>query len=283
MKTATPALIELLDSRRPFLKADLYTLQLSGGTLYRFTSFDVDLIFNSATYTAGGPVLSRTQTRAVIGLEVDTLNLTIAPKDSDTLGGMAWFRAACSGVLDDAKLTVDTAFLETVPGVVGIIRQFVGYFAPLTIDRGVIEVTCNSPLSRLDRQFPRNLYQSGCLHTLFDAGCTLNRAGYGVVGSVLSDISSAGFLPSLSGPIGWFDTGALQFTTGVMAGLKRTIKRWDGTRITMLNPLPVTPAAGDTFTVWPGCARTRETCATKFNNVINFKGHPFVPAPETAL
>lgn len=283
MKTATPALIELLDSGRPFLKADLYTLQLAGGTIYRFTSFDVDLVFNSATYAAAGPVLARTQMRTVIGLEVDTLNLTIAPKDSDTLGGLSWFRAACSGVLDDAKLTVDVAFLETVPAVVGVLRQFVGIFAPLTIDRGVIEVTCNSPLSRLDRQFPPNLYQSGCIHTLFKGGCSLNPNTYAVTGSVLSDISSAGFLPSLSGPIGWFDTGALQFITGVMAGLKRTVKRWDGTRITMLNPLPVAPSPGDTFTVWPGCARTRDICESKFGNLPNIKGHPYVPVPETAV
>lgn len=283
MKSATPALIELLESGRPFLKADLYTLQLSGGTIYRFTSFDIDLVFNSNTYVAAGPVISRTQTRTVIGLEVCSMDLTIAPKDSDTLGGLSWFRAACSGVLDDARITVDTAFIETVPNVVGILRQFVGLFAPLTIDRGVIEISCNSPTSRLDRQFPRNLCQSGCVHTLFDSGCALNRATYAVVGSVAGSVTSQWFDTSLGNAPGWFDTGTLQFSTGVMAGLRRTVKRWDGVRIAMLNPLPVAPGIGDTFTVWPGCARTRDVCEIKFGNLPNFKGYPYVPVPETAI
>jgi len=46
--------------------------------------------------------------------------------------------------------------------------------------------------------------------------------------------------------------------------------------------LPYAPAAGDTFVVYPGCDKSQRTCRLKFNNLANFGGFPYVPAPETA-
>ena len=46
-------------------------------------------------------------------------------------------------------------------------------------------------------------------------------------------------------------------------------------------PLPNVPAVGDTFSVFPGCDKTKTTCAGKFSNIARFRGFPFVPVPET--
>ena len=50
----------------------------------------------------------------------------------------------------------------------------------------------------------------------------------------------------------------------------------------LTQPLPYAPAAGDNFTVYPGCDKSQRTCQLKFNNLANFAGFPYVPAPETA-
>jgi hypothetical protein len=50
----------------------------------------------------------------------------------------------------------------------------------------------------------------------------------------------------------------------------------------LTQPLPYAPAASDAFTVYPGCDKSQRTCQLKFNNIANFAGFPYVPAPETA-
>ncbi|MFA6310594.1 MAG: DUF2163 domain-containing protein [Sterolibacterium sp.] len=284
MKAASAPLIELLGSGRPFMMADCYTFTLAGGTVLRYTSFDITLTFGSTTWSSAGPILQRGNTRTVIGLAVDTLDIKISPRDTDLIGAQSWFQAACSGALDGAVVTLHRAFLEAPPTVVGVLNMFVGTIAPITIDRMTIEVTCNSPLELLNTKLPRNLYQAGCQHTLFDTGCGLSPAAFDVAGSVTGAPTRTGFTASMGEAAGWFDLGALQFTSGVLSGTRRSVKRWNGGDITLLNPLPIAPAIGDTFTVWPGCDRLKATCeSAKFSNVVNFKGYPFIPVPETAL
>jgi hypothetical protein len=61
------------------------------------------------------------------------------------------------------------------------------------------------------------------------------------------------------------------------------VKHWDGTTATLTSPFPFTPAAGDAFDIAPGCDKTQDDCSTKFNNLVNFAGTPYVPIAETAL
>ena len=42
-------------------------------------------------------------------------------------------------------------------------------------------------------------------------------------------------------------------------------------------------APGDTFAVYPGCDKRLETCIGRFNNVINFRGEPYVPGLDAMM
>lgn len=283
MKTASGPLVTLLNSGAEFFMADLYTLTLKNGTVIRHTSFDANLSWNSNTWLSGGPVIERGNTRTVIGLEVDTLNLKIGPKDTDLIGGQSWFAAASAGVLDGAQIKLDRAFIETLPTVTGILNMFTGAIGQLMLDRMTIDITCNSLVELLNIKLPRNLYQAGCQHTLFDVGCALSASAYAVAGSVSSAPTRTSFATGLAAAAGYYDLGTVQFTSGTLSGTKRTVKSWASGVITLLNPLPVAPAVSTTFTIWPGCDRTKSTCeSAKFNNVVNFKGFPFIPVPETS-
>jgi uncharacterized phage protein (TIGR02218 family) len=83
---------------------------------------------------------------------------------------------------------------------------------------------------------------------------------------------------------GTFDRGTLIGLTGGNAGLVKPIWSWsdngDGTAdVEMFIPLVEAPAAGDTFTVRDGCARTREACMAH-GQILNFRGFPDVPGQK---
>jgi hypothetical protein len=46
-------------------------------------------------------------------------------------------------------------------------------------------------------------------------------------------------------------------------------------------PFPYVPEAGDTFNLVPGCDGRQVTCSAKFNNIVHFRGYPYIPVPET--
>jgi uncharacterized phage protein (TIGR02218 family) len=41
--------------------------------------------------------------------------------------------------------------------------------------------------------------------------------------------------------------------------------------------MPFEVQVGDKLSIYAGCDKRRETCFTKFNNVINFRGEPDLP------
>jgi Uncharacterized conserved protein (DUF2163)/Phage conserved hypothetical protein BR0599 len=86
---------------------------------------------------------------------------------------------------------------------------------------------------------------------------------------------------------GWFALGQIIFTSGACKGLTRLISGHasgtGGGVLTVLPPLPVAPAAGDTFSALPGDDRTIASCGGKFNNLAMFGGTPYVPLPEMSV
>jgi len=73
-------------------------------------------------------------------------------------------------------------------------------------------------------------------------------------------------------------------TSGACAGQLRAIKLYQASTITLMVPfVGGPPAPGDGFQAWAGCDRQLGTCASKFNNIMNFGGQPFIPAPSTVI
>ena len=103
-----------------------------------------------------------------------------------------------------------------------------------------------------------------------------------VTGSVASVSSPrSGFATSLGQATGWFDLGTLTFTSGANDGVSRTVQAFDAGAFSFALAFPADIAPGDTFSVFPACMHTMDDCANKHNNLVHFRGFPFVPAPET--
>lgn len=76
--------------------------------------------------------------------------------------------------------------------------------------------------------------------------------------------------------------GTLLFSSGVNAGASVNIKSATSGALMLSYPLEAAPSPGDAFTVYQGCDHTMSTCQTKFANLANFRGFPFVPPPAAA-
>lgn len=287
MKTHTPELIALLNGSAQFIMADLYTITLVTGTVLHYTSADIDITHAGVTFSARGPLIRRGTVRTVVGLEVDKLDLTVSPKPGvggHLLNGEPFIPASLQGALDGAMVMLQRAFLSSwsLPPV-GAVVMFYGRVSDVSGTRSAMPVDVKSALELLNTKLPRNLYQASCMHTLYDAGCAVNKAARTITGTVTGTNGTGQWLQSgLSQTPGWFDQGVLTFISGPNAGVQRTVKAHSAGQFWFAFPLPTTPAVGDIFSVYPGCDKTQATCSAKFSNLPRFRGFPFVPVPETA-
>ncbi len=285
MKAASPALLTLLNSGQDFEMADLWTLTLNGGGVVRWTDADVPVIANGNTY-AVGPVISRGTITEKIGLEVATLDLTIAADASDLINGVPVIPFIAARGLDGANVRLDRAFLSSwnVP-VVGTALRFSGRVTSIgDIGGSTARITVSAWTILLNVNMPANLYQTACMHSIYDAGCALDPAAFAVSGALSGTPTASTFATTLSPTANDFAQGRIVFTSGACNGVSATVKSNDGTgHFTLIRALPAVPAAGDTFTAYPGCDLTRSRCLTRFNNLLRRKATDFVPVPETIL
>jgi uncharacterized phage protein (TIGR02218 family) len=283
MRAASAGLIAMLNGKSQFLIADILTLTQANGTITRFTNADFDVVANTFTFSSTGPKFERSKTTLVVGISVDTMNLTILVDATMLLGGLPWAQAVAAGALDGARIVVERAHMQTWGDTsAGTVIMFSGRVSEVAPSRNLIEATVKSDLELLDIQMPRNVFQPTCVHTLYDAGCVLLKSAFSVAGVVTAGSTAASILASaLTQATAYFDLGTLTFTSGLNNGMTRTVKTYTNVAgVKTLIPVlafPVAPATSDTFSVAPGCDKTKATCTAKFANGAHFRGYPFMP------
>jgi uncharacterized phage protein (TIGR02218 family) len=283
-KSASGALVTLLTASREFKMADLYTFSLLGGTVLRYASADLDIKVGALTFSSSGPWIRRGRTRLVIGLEVDTLEVTVHADATHLVAGVPWLTAVRSGAFDGASVKLERAFMSAWGDTsAGTVILFEGRVAEAIASRTEAKLTVRSDLELLNIKLPRNLYQPGCIHTLYDAGCGLSKAAFAVNTSTTSGSTKDTLNCGLTQTAGYFDLGTVTFTGGPNAGVTRTVKSYSPGVFKLSYPLPSIPNLGNGFTAYPGCDKLQATCQNKFGNLANFRGFPYIPVPETSL
>ncbi|HEY1944124.1 MAG TPA: DUF2163 domain-containing protein [Roseiarcus sp.] len=288
MKTASSALVAFLNAARAnpdaaIAFADCFTFTLSTGAALTYTNVDQPVLYNGATFSASGPLVQGLKYRATVGLEVDKQQITIAARPTDLVNGAPFLNALRDGAFDGATVQRDRVFMTAIGGaVIGGVTLFHGRVSTIDqVGRTSATVTIASDLVVLDYDMPRNLYSPTCLHTLYDSGCGIPRGTYAASGAV--GAGSSATLINFSGAAASHSQGAIVFTSGVNANVRATVKSVAaGASLALIYPLPSTPSPGDGFTVYAGCDHTRATCQSRFNNLGNFRGFPFVPPPQIA-
>jgi len=277
------ALAAFLNTARQRVKADLLTITLAGGQVLRYTDTKAPVTINGSTYVVG-PQITRGRVSLKVGIQVDTLDLTFAADPGVLINGTPFIAFIRAGGFDGARVVLHRAYApDFATPWVGTLMQFPGRVGKVMITRYEAKVTVQSDLALLNVMVPRDVYQPGCLNTLFDSGCGLLASAFTVTSTAAgaTDITRTIFSNSLVQASGYFDLGVVKFTTGLNTGVARTLRGYTPGQFVTIAPWPFAVAAGDAFTVYPGCDKTTSTCAAKYANLQRFRGHPYVPSPET--
>lgn len=286
MKTVSAAFLSMLNSNQYLLKCDLYTITLANGTVLRYTDGPQNINYGGHTFLSGlanntVPGFKRGTIRLELGLQAGSIEVDMLYNSGTLLEGMTPGAFANAGGLDFATVQIDKLltpdFNDTSRGVVNL---FTGVVSDLKADGGRVAMTVSGQTIYLQSSFPRNYVLPQCNHALFDAGCTLLKTNFAVNDAVDSATSTTVTAASLTQASGYFALGSITFTSGALKGLTRFVKAFSGGVLTLLYPLPSLPAAGDTFTAYPGCDKLQNTCSTKFDNLPHFRGYPYAPTPE---
>lgn len=281
-------LVTFLQTNTHFVEVELYTVTLLNGTvLRRISRWDTPFTdqSNSHVFLPTNPQFIRSAIEDVIGYQVSTLDFEILALPTDILSGsITIFHSIMVGMWDGAQVLIERLWMDGSGNQIGKITRWFGELGDIKeIGRTKAVFNGKSMVQRLNQKAPRNLLQPGCLHMLYDAGCTLNKSSFLVSGIVQSGSTVNKLLTNLTNADGYFDLGTLTFTSGANNGLSATVKQYLSTSVYFNRPLLFVPSNGDTFSIYPGCDKQQATCSGKFSNLANFKGFPYVPAPETAL
>jgi len=258
-----------------------WRLTRSDGQVFGFTDHDMPLVFDGTTFEPESG-LTASEIRAGNDLSVDAQDAegvltSTTITETDILDGR-WDNAAVEIWRVNWVDTSQRVLMRR--GAIGQVR------------RGRVQFVAEMrSLSHVLNQSVGRTYQANCDATIGDTSCGVNLddpANKGN-GSVVTVSGARAFSASgLTGfADGWFALGTLTWTSGANAGRKAEIMAHalaSATVTITLMEIPVRPlGTGDAFDIFAGCDKSFETCKTKFDNAINFRGFPHIPGQDVVI
>lgn len=275
MKQLTPALLAHLQGEVTAIRT-CWKVTLENGRVHGFTDHCSDLDMDGVRYlAASGHAPSAIVSNSTLAVD----NLDVAGVlDSDVITE-ADLQA---GLWDHAR--VDIFQVNVTDLSQGVIRQHAGRLGEVRSSGHRFTAELRGLAQQL-QQTLGELYSPTCRATLGDARCKVDLAPLRVTGTVATVVDARSFIDSARiEPEGSFDAGQLNWLSGDNTGLAMEVKTYASGRFVLQLAMPYAIAAGDSYSVTPGCRRRfEEDCKAKFNNVINFRGEPHLPGTDRML
>lgn len=248
------------------------------GPILGFTDHDLDLEFEGVTFKANSGMTAGALVQSS-GMSVDNTEVVGALSDASiTEVDIA------AGRYDGAQVTT---WLVNWADVTQRSIRFRGTFGQIKRSNGAFTVELRGLTDALNRSAGR-VYQANCPAVLGDGECKfdLTQPGF-FVESTIKSFGTGGvyFIPSQpSFSDGWFERGRVVVLSGRAMGLNGVVK-FDAEnaglrRIEMWVDFDLTPEAGDEIRIEAGCNKLADSCRTKFNNFLNFRGFPNIPGAD---
>ena len=259
----------------PWMQTDVTTtawcwkLTLQDGAVMGFTNHDRDLVINNITYEASSgfepTAVDTTNDMATDNLDVTGMLDSERIKATDISNGRFDFAEVEIFLCNWAKVTDPVLILRR--GTIGRISHGKNGFQAEV--RGLLEAF---------QQAAGLAYQKQCRAQFGDSQCGLNKAAYTFTGTVTSISQDGSFSTDLTQEDDYFSYGVIRFDR---TGEEMEVKKYSQTGGGISLFLPVSDiAVGDTFSVSAGCDGNFSTCKTRFSNVFNFRGEPFIPGND---
>lgn len=149
------------------------------------------------------------------------------------------------------------------------------HIGKITLNNGKFTAELEGLEHKLERHIGE-FYSPLCRAELGDSQCSLTITS--VTGTVATTDGSRTLTdPKRTEAPGYFAYGILTFTSGENVHHQFEIKYYHPStlELTLATPHPI--KIGDTYTLTPGCDKRFETCTTRYNNAVNFRGEPHIP------
>jgi len=273
-----------------WFEADLFTITLPNGAVIRSTSHQRDLVFGGNTYYASKyGKWERDKIEFKRNEVSQETTLTLTADNTILFPGTSRPALWVSKLFARSAVLITVAYLATTDPltIAEYLRGFSGRMTAPSLEPGRASFKFSDDLYILLLPWPRRVIQPGCPFTLFDSGCTLNRASFAVTRSALAGSTPMLLVVSALGSVGNdslpYSRGYIVPTSGEASGWPILVTRQIDSTHLELSPFALQVQVGDSFTLYPGCDGQLSTCDLKFANKQNFGGFPNVPGPPAAI
>jgi uncharacterized phage protein (TIGR02218 family) len=236
-----------------------------------FTDHDQDVVIDGVTCHASTGMTTTKYSKS-LGLNEDDMEVE-GVIDNDLLTE----EDLLAGQYDDADADLylvnwsdPTQFNHLATGQIGAVTER---------DGGAFTAVFLSLANLLGQNIGR-VYSRSCETYFGSAECGIDAtlAAYRGTATVTAVDATTITVSGLSGfDDGWFTYGVGEHST---SGLQFAIREHSGTEIRLWQRPRVTIEVGDEIVVTAGCRRDADTCQSKFSNILNFRGFPFVPGND---
>lgn len=160
-----------------------------------------------------------------------------------------------------------------------VVSIWIGRVVNVEFKEETVEVMCESIYTSLKRPTLRRLYQRSCPHVLYnqvDGSCNLDKDLFKVT-ATLSAVSGVTLTSATFGTYsdGYFSGGFVEIVSGGHTN-RRYVTNHVGNDLTLNLQLTGAAATLD-VDAFPGCAHNLTDCNTKFSNIENYGGMPWIP------
>jgi uncharacterized phage protein (TIGR02218 family) len=255
--------------------ATCWKITRTDGVVKAFTDHDRDLVVSGVTYLAASGY-----TRSAIAtgsqLAVDQLSVD-GMLDSEELTT----EDLRAGVYDHAAFEIFWVNWQNTTG--GILKLRTGWLGEVTETRGQFSVELRGLLQAYSRHIGQ-LYTPSCRAQFGDARCGKALGPLTVTGTVTAAGGGRNFSDSSRAEAAnYFDGGLVTWTSGDNDGLSMEIKSSTPPDFYLYLDMPHAIQVGDTYEMIPGCDKLLATCRDRWDNVVNFRGEPYIPGLDAML
>lgn len=238
-----------------------------GAYRIRLTSADRVIAFGGFDYSR------MPMSRSAIESSIEAARAGVTVTVPRTMEVAEWHRSAAPA--DVITLTIRQTHLNDPDAQFVVVWQ--GRVVVVEFQGAAALITCESVYTSIRRAGLRRQYSKNCPHALYLGECKVVPGSFSSSGAVTA-ISGFGVTVSAFGalPAGYLAGGYMEIFRASAQVERRSIASHAGSVATLSQAI-LGLVVGDIVTAYPGCDHTIGTCASKFANVLNYGGQPYIP------
>lgn len=247
---------------------EFYTFTF-GSQVFRYTNYDIDVTFQGFLY------LSRQIQHSDVEVsgqqEINSIEIKL-PSDDQVSQKYINIVPGKRG-----QVSIYKTHRSEVGGTEEAAVIFEGFIATAKYSRlFTCVLKCKPTTSIFNRPGPRFQYTGLCNHILYDSGCKVNSSLFKYTGTVTA---VTGEFITVNGASGqgadYFVGGFAEFPPDLGDDFRLVLEQ-SGDVMRLLLPFGE-DVLGQTVNLFAGCKHDNGTCDTKFSNILNYGGFPYIP------